>query len=97
MTELSSQFYTNDLDKPHKAPPWTRVKVVDPETNQQVDPGQTGYLQIYDLANLDSVFAIRTQDLAVFHDHSTFTLIGRDPSAVARGCSRSIDQTLTSA
>lgn len=96
MTEISSQFYTNDLDKPHKAPPWTRIRVVDPETNLQVEPGENGYLHIYDLANLHSCLAIRTQDIATFHDHSTFTLIGRDPSAIARGCSRSIDQTLTS-
>ena len=90
MTELSSQFYTNGIGKPHQAPPWTRILVIDPETNQPVQPGEMGYLVIYDLANLDSCLAIRTQDLAIYHDSQSFTLIGRDPSALPRGCSRSI-------
>jgi len=89
MTELSSQFYTNGIGNPHTAPPWTRIYVIDPETNLPVKPGEMGYLVIYDLANLDSVMGIRTQDLAIFHDSQSFTLIGRDPSALPRGCSRS--------
>ena len=90
MTELSSQFYTNGLGNIHIAPPWTRIKVISPETNLPVQPGEIGYLVIYDLANIDSVLAIRTQDLAVFHTSQSFTLIGRDPSALPRGCSRSL-------
>ncbi len=90
MTELSSQFYTSGLGNPHIAPPWTHIKVIDPETNRPVKPGEIGYLVIYDLANIDSVMAIRTQDLAIFHDERSFTLIGRDPSALPRGCSRSV-------
>lgn len=89
MTELSSQFYTNGLHNPHVAPPWTHIKVISPETNLAVKPGEIGYLVIYDLANIDSVMAIRTQDLAIFHHSQSFTLIGRDPSALPRGCSRS--------
>ncbi|SHK35015.1 Acyl-protein synthetase, LuxE [Rubritalea squalenifaciens DSM 18772] len=95
MTELSSQFYTREIDRPHSGPPWTRIKVVNPETGAQVKPGETGYLHIYDLANLHSVLAIRTQDLATYHDERSFTLIGRDPSAIPRGCSRSADETLS--
>ncbi len=90
MTELSSQFYSNGLDHPHLAPPWTKIMVIDPETNLAVSPGEMGYLVIFDLANIDSVLAIRTQDLAIFHDAHSFTLIGRDPSALPRGCSRSL-------
>lgn len=90
MTELSSQFYTRGLGNPHTAPPWTSIKVIHPETNLPVKPGEIGYLIIYDLANIDSVMAIRTQDLAIFHDSQSFTLIGRDPSALPRGCSRSL-------
>ncbi|MGJ8657615.1 MAG: hypothetical protein ACSHX6_14300 [Akkermansiaceae bacterium] len=90
MTELSSQFYTSGIGNPHIAPPWTQIKVINPETNLPVKSGEIGYLVIYDLANIDSVLAIRTQDLAIFHDSQSFTLIGRDPSALPRGCSRSL-------
>ncbi len=90
MTELSSQFYTRGIGAPHKGPAWTLVKVIDPETLQPVEPGEMGYLVIYDLANYDSCLAIMTQDLAIYHDERSFTLIGRDPSALPRGCSRSL-------
>ncbi|MFC4995511.1 hypothetical protein [Rubritalea tangerina] len=94
MTELSSQFYTHGLDRPHNAPHWTKISVIDPETDLPVNPGDSGYLVIHDLANIDSVAKIRTQDIAIYHDERTFTLIGRDPSALPRGCSRSIDEAL---
>lgn len=94
MTELSSQFYTRGIGKPHVAPHWVKIRVLDPETDQQVAAGEMGYLVIYDLANIDSVLALRTQDLAIYHDQHSFTLIGRDPSALPRGCSRSIDEAL---
>ncbi len=95
MTELSSQFYTSGLNRPHTAPHWTRVQIIDPETLQVAKPGQTGHLQILDLANLASLAAIRTEDLAVAGDTpATFHLLGRDPAALPRGCSRSADEML---
>lgn len=96
MTELSSQFYSRGLAAPHRSPHWVKIKVLHPDTDQPVEAGQIGYLVIYDLANIDSVLALRTQDLAIYHDEHTFTLIGRDPSAIPRGCSRSIDESLNS-
>ena len=90
MTELSSQFYTKGIGNPHHGPEWTRIKVINPETLETVEPGEIGYLVIYDLANYDSCMAIMTQDLAIYHDEKSFTLIGRDPSALARGCSRTV-------
>jgi len=90
MTELSSQFYTRGIQAPHRGPAWTRIKVIDPETLLPVNVGEMGYLVIYDLANYDSCLAIMTQDLAIYHDARSFTLIGRDPSALPRGCSRSL-------
>ena len=94
MTELSSQFYTRGIGQAHHAPHWMKIQVLDPETDQPVAPGEMGYLVIHDLANIDSVSALRTQDLAIYHDPHSFTLVGRDPSALARGCSRSIDEAL---
>ena len=90
MTELSSQLYTRGIGAPPRGPAWTRIKVIDPETLQPVKPGEMGYLVIYDLANYDSCMAIMTQDLAIYHDELSFTLIGRDPSALPRGCSRAL-------
>ena len=101
MTELSSQFYTSSLRQPHRGPSWTRVRVIDPLTNADSKPGEPGHLVIYDLANLDSVMAICTQDLAIRNETnleqepSSFSLIGRDPSALPRGCSRSSDEILS--
>jgi len=95
MTELSSQFYTQGLNRPHTGPEWIRIRAIDPITGLDAAPGNLGHLAIYDLANAYSVIAIQTQDLAIAHDDRSFTLIGRDPSALPRGCSRAADDTLT--
>ncbi|MFV0415603.1 MAG: acyl-protein synthetase [Chthoniobacterales bacterium] len=93
MTELSSQAYTQGLGRPHKCPPWLRAQVVHPSTGREVNDGQTGVLKITDLANIGSVLAIQTRDLAIRHEKN-FELIGRDPAALPRGCSRSADEVL---
>jgi hypothetical protein len=93
MTELSSQCYTRGLGRPHEAPPWLRALVIDPETGNEVSVGQTGVLQLFDLANLGSSLAIETQDLAV-REEIGFTLLGRDPGALPRGCSRAADEAM---
>ena len=106
MTELSSQFYSRGLDQAHQGPSWTRTRVIDPLTNTDAKPGELGHLIIYDLANLHSVMAVSTQDLATqdlaSQDQTNlevsapcFNLIGRDPTALPRGCSRSSDETLS--
>lgn len=95
MTELSSQWYTRGLGKPHHGPAWTRALVVDPESGDEVEDGERGMLRLFDLANLGSVIAIQTQDLAVRRG-ADFELLGRDPNAIPRGCSRSADELLSS-
>ncbi len=96
MTELSSQAYATGATGRHRFPAWCRHLILDPETDREVPPGETGYLVIHDLANLHSVAGIRTQDFAVRHEDDSFTLIGRDPGALPRGCSRTIDHALSS-
>lgn len=91
MTELSSQFYRWHGETSHRGPHWTRIRVIDPETNRPAADHQPGYLEIVDLANLGSVAAIRTQDIAIATGEGSFRLIGRDPAAVPRGCSRAAD------
>ena len=93
MTELSSQCYTRGLGALHTAPPWMRALVIDPETDREVAVGETGVLRLVDLANLGSVLAIQTQDLAVRRERG-FELLGRDPAALPRGCSRAADERL---
>jgi hypothetical protein len=94
MTELSSQCYARGLGRPHAAPPWMRAVAVDPATGLEVAEGETGLLRIYDLANLGSVLAIQTRDLAIRRG-TDFEMLGRDPAALPRGCSRAADEMLT--
>ena len=93
MTELSSQWYTRGLGRPHLGPAWARARVIDPETGLEAAEGERGILRLIDLANLGSVLAIQTQDMAVRRG-AGFELIGRDPAAIPRGCSRSADELL---
>ena len=98
MTELASQFYDSVLCEPalprHKiAPPWTRVRLVDPETGDEAEPGTPGIVTIFDLANTGSVLAIQTADLGRAIGDG-FEVIGREPGAEARGCSIAADEML---
>ncbi|MFZ4682543.1 MAG: hypothetical protein ACOYMS_08580 [Terrimicrobiaceae bacterium] len=93
MTELSSQFYTQGLGHPHLGAPWVRALVIDPETEREVPDGGTGVLRIFDLANTGSCCAIQTRDLAIRRGED-FELLGRDPAALPRGCSRAADEML---
>jgi hypothetical protein len=93
MTELSSQFYSRGLANPHRGGAWVRALVIDPESGKECGDGGTGVLRIFDLANLGSCCALQTRDLAIRRG-SEFELIGRDPAALPRGCSRAVDDIL---
>jgi hypothetical protein len=67
-------------------PPWARVQIISPETGSVVAVGETGLIRVFDLANVFSVMAIQTEDLAIHHDQG-FELIGRAALAEPRGCS----------
>ena len=85
MSELSSQGYDNP-DRVFRFPPWARVQIISPETNKEVGNGETGLVRIYDLANVYSVMAVQTEDLAIRRVDG-FELIGRANEAEPRGCS----------
>jgi hypothetical protein len=85
MSELSSQGYDNP-DRIFHFPPWARVQVISPETNEEVAIGETGLVRIHDLANVYSVMAIQTEDLGIRRADG-FELIGRTSEAEPRGCS----------
>ena len=67
-------------------PPWARAQVISPETGREVGEGETGLIRIFDLANIRSVMAIQTEDLALRRGRG-FELIGRATLAEPRGCS----------
>jgi len=113
MTELGSQFYDSTLfetlmtDAPGPrrklGPPWTRVRIVDPETMAEVPAGEAGMVIIHDLANTGSIAAIETADLGrtLAADDARleggFEILGRAPGAETRGCSIAADALLESA
>ena len=98
MTELGSQFYDSVLRFPGAprrklGPPWTRVRMVDPETGDDAGEGEIGVVTVLDLANTGSILAIQTADLGRALGDG-FEVIGREPGAEARGCSIAADEML---
>jgi hypothetical protein len=67
-------------------PTWARSQIISPETGHEATDGETGLLRIFDLANVFSVMAIQTEDLAARRSGG-FELIGRAQFAEPRGCS----------
>jgi hypothetical protein len=92
MSELSSQAYDHIAGSAEAAPwvfqfpPWARARVISPETDGEVGDGEIGLLRVVDLANVRSVLAIQTEDLAIRRGNG-FELVGRAPQAEPRGCS----------
>ncbi len=92
-------MYERARARPHEwrhkvVPPWVRTRVVDAETLDPVSDGSIGLLLHLDLANLDSVMAILTEDLGVA-GQGGFEILGRAAGAELRGCSMAMDQWLT--
>jgi hypothetical protein len=90
MCELSSQAYDTACEESahrfFRFPPWARYRVVSPENGRAAALGEPGILQVFDLANVRSVLAIQTEDVAVATD-AGFELLGRATDVQARGCS----------
>jgi hypothetical protein len=97
MTELSSQLYDDRLRRAvgfdgepategFRVPPWMRVRVVEPFSGRDVEPGESGALVHVDLANRGSAVVVQTSDLGAAVEGG-IRLAGREPGAEARGCS----------
>ena len=97
MAEMTSQFYDHisgdRKDRVYTAPTQARTQVLSPETLQPVAEGEVGLLAHLDLANIDSVAAILTEDLGQKRGNC-FTLLGRAALSEAKGCSISADEFL---
>ena len=86
MTELLSQAYSKSKGI-FECPPWMRVYArehQDPFT--RLPWGQTGGLNIIDLANRDSCAFIATEDLGKVYSDSHFEVLGRLDDSEIRGC-----------
>lgn len=86
MTECLSQAYSkgNGL---YCCPPWMKVftrDIYDPFS--QVKYGETGGINIIDLANIYSCSFIETQDLGKVYEDGSFEILGRFDNSDIRGC-----------
>ena len=85
MCELMSQCYTRGGEV-FFPPSWMRFKVVDVDNPElPAGKGRPGLLAVFDLANVHSVSAVLTSDLAVERGEG-FELLGRADTAEIRGC-----------
>ena len=95
MTELTSQCYSGSLlgEDPElfRAPHWVRVRILDPETLEEVPAGTPGLICVFDLANLGSAVHLLTEDLGVAEGEG-FRLLGRAAGAELRGCSLVVEE-----
>ena len=86
MTELLSQAYSKG-EGIFRCPPWMKVLVRDPNDPLSLVPhGQSGGLNIIDLANLNSCSFIATADLGKAHEDGSFEVLGRFDHSDLRGC-----------
>ena len=105
MTELTSQCYTRTLLEPGPellppgedptafvAPPWVRVRILDPETLEEAREGEPGLIAVFDLANVGSAVHLLTEDLGRSAPGGGFHLLGRAAGAELRGCSLTVEE-----
>jgi hypothetical protein len=99
MTELCSQLYdatqlNGGDERPARervkiAPPWMKPAAIDPVTLRRLPDGATGMLGFIDLANVNSVSAVLTEDFGVV-DGNRVRILGRAIAGGPRGCALSI-------
>ena len=86
MTELLSQAYSKG-NGIFECPPW--MKIITRDTNDPITAltnGQTGGINIIDLANINSCSFIATQDLGRVQPDGSFEVLGRFDNSDIRGC-----------
>jgi hypothetical protein len=86
MAELMSQAYLTNVNTFY-SPPW--MKILIREVNEPLSLasiGQTGGINIIDLANFHTCSFLSTQDLGVLHNDDSFEVLGRFDYCDVRGC-----------
>ncbi len=86
MTELLSQAYSKGRNRFYP-PPWMKVMIRDMYDPFTILPaGQSGGINIIDLANIYSCSFIATSDLGIVYEDGSFEISGRFDQADVRGC-----------
>ena len=86
MTELLSQAYSKGEGK-YQTPPWMKILIRDTyDPFSYLPQGQTGGVNIIDLANLYSCSFIETKDLGKLAKDGSFEILGRFDQSDIRGC-----------
>tara|TARA_Y100000782_G_scaffold115587_1_gene160884 strand:+ start:8198 stop:9196 length:999 start_codon:yes stop_codon:yes gene_type:complete len=86
MTELLSQAYSLGNELFH-CPNWMKILIREPnDPFALLQEGQSGGINVIDLANLYSCSFIATQDLGKLHSNNTFEVLGRFDNSDIRGC-----------
>ncbi|MBD3216494.1 MAG: hypothetical protein GF311_28025 [Candidatus Lokiarchaeota archaeon] len=105
MTEVTSIFFDNTIRNYHHGKqrprckahyPWTRTMAIDPETHARLPTGMVSQLVHYDLMNLGTVVAVRTDDFGYEQDGG-FEIVGRALGATPKGCALSMHELVTTA
>lgn len=101
MTELTSQFYAPAVESSaagaavhpdiFEAPPWVRVRILDPVSLEEAPRGNCGLIAVFDLANVGSAVHLLTEDLGLAVGNG-FRLVGRAAGAELRGCSLTVEE-----
>ena len=86
MTELLSQAYSEG-EGLFRCPPWMKVLIRDPnDPLALLSAGQSGGINVIDLANLNSCSFIATGDLGKVFGKDSFEVLGRFDHSDIRGC-----------
>ncbi len=86
MTELLSQAYSSGKGI-FTAPPWMKILIRDPnDPLSLLSTGQSGGINIIDLANMYSCSFIATGDLGKLYEDGSFEVMGRYDHSDIRGC-----------
>lgn len=91
MTELLSQAYSKG-EGIYFTPPTMRVLIRDSyDPFSYLPAGQTGGINIIDLANMHSCSFVETEDLGKMHPDGGFEVLGRFDQSEVRGCNLMIE------
>ncbi len=86
MTELLSQAYSKG-NNIFECPPWMKIIIRDiNDPFKQVNLGETGAINIIDLANIHSCCFIATDDIGKVYPNGSFEVLGRMDNSDIRGC-----------
>lgn len=91
MTELLSQSYSS-MNGIFYSPPWMKIIIKDIyDPFKMLSTGETGLINIIDLANINSCSFIATSDLGKMHPDGSFEVLGRFDPAEIRGCNLMVE------